>query len=118
VPSAGQATSSWSTPARSRAKPHASRASWSAACTARTWGRAWCSPAASPSSLWEGEGEPIPAAGAAAWQRFTGYTDNYLRVETAVPAGVSLANRVTPARLCSVHGELLRAEIAGHALAA
>ncbi|HWN71574.1 MAG TPA: tRNA (N(6)-L-threonylcarbamoyladenosine(37)-C(2))-methylthiotransferase MtaB [Haliangium sp.] len=67
--------------------------------------------------LWEGEDEPIaPAAGAPAWQRFTGYTDNYLRVETAVPAGVALANRITPARLGGVHGEHLRAEIAGHAL--
>jgi threonylcarbamoyladenosine tRNA methylthiotransferase MtaB len=77
--------------------------------------------------LWEGEGEPIAAGeavaaaapasgGAPAWQRFTGYTDNYLRVETAVPAGVALENRVTPARLCGVHGELLRAELAGHAL--
>jgi threonylcarbamoyladenosine tRNA methylthiotransferase MtaB len=75
--------------------------------------------------LWEGEGEPIapavpgaPAGGEPAWQRFTGYTDNYLRVEAAVPAGVALENRITPARLCGVHGELLRTEIAGHELAA
>jgi threonylcarbamoyladenosine tRNA methylthiotransferase MtaB len=68
--------------------------------------------------LWEGVGEPIaPAGGEPAWHRFTGYTDNYLRVETAVPAGVALENRVTTARLGGVHGELLRAEIAGHALA-
>jgi threonylcarbamoyladenosine tRNA methylthiotransferase MtaB len=66
--------------------------------------------------LWEGEGEPI--AGDEPWQRFTGYTDHYLRVETAVPAGAAIANRITGARLCGVHGELLRAEIAGHALAA
>ncbi|WP_428265816.1 tRNA (N(6)-L-threonylcarbamoyladenosine(37)-C(2))-methylthiotransferase MtaB [Haliangium sp.] len=86
--------------------------------------------------LWEGEGEPraagtsttgatatdtggaVEAGAAPAWHRFGGYTDNYLRVETAVPAGVSLDNRITPARLLGVHGELLRAETVEHPLAA
>lgn len=69
--------------------------------------------------LWERTGEPAAVADATApaWRRLTGYTDNYLRVETAVPAHVALENRVTLARLCGLHGELLRAEIAGHALA-
>lgn len=79
--------------------------------------------------LWEGPGEPVDAGagpgrdpgadvdGAGGWRRFAGYTDNYLRVETAAPASLDLDNQITPARLLGVHGELLRAEVPGHALA-
>ncbi|MEM9488725.1 MAG: radical SAM protein, partial [Myxococcota bacterium] len=45
--------------------------------------------------LWEGQGEPT----ADGQRRWFGYTDNYLRVETSVPAGCDLENRITPARL-------------------
>ena len=45
--------------------------------------------------LWEGEGTPNPDGSI----RFAGYTDNYLRVECDVAAGVTLENRVTSARL-------------------
>jgi threonylcarbamoyladenosine tRNA methylthiotransferase MtaB len=57
--------------------------------------------------LWE-ERESQPENGRAAW---TGLTDNYLRVRTMVDASASLANRITPARLLSLNGTALEAEI-------
>lgn len=35
---------------------------------------------------------------------WAGYTDNYLRVETAAPAGLDLQNRITPAQLIALAG--------------
>lgn len=58
--------------------------------------------------LWEGAGEPDGTAGSRRW---AGYTDNYLRVETVVPADVDLENRVVPTMLTDVAGELLRGQI-------
>jgi threonylcarbamoyladenosine tRNA methylthiotransferase MtaB len=66
------------------------------------------------SVLWEGPGEALDS-GAVRW---TGYTRNYLRVEILQPTGVSLENRILPARMLQVvgsppdrlRGELLAAE--------
>lgn len=46
------------------------------------------------------------------WEAGTGWsglTDNYLRVQAAVPSGTDLANRITPARLLSLDGGILQA---------
>lgn len=48
--------------------------------------------------LWEGRGEP-DAEGTRTW---SGYTDNYLRVQAAVPAGVDVENQILPTRLDQV----------------
>lgn len=51
--------------------------------------------------LWEGAGEPLPD-GRRLW---SGYTDNYLRVETTIAAGYDLENRVTPVLLSGLGGQ-------------
>lgn len=51
--------------------------------------------------LWEGEGT-VQADGLVRW---SGYSDNYLRVETTLPPGPDLENRITPAHLISTLGE-------------
>lgn len=55
--------------------------------------------------LWEGGGQPGPD-GRLSW---SGYTDNYLRVRTDVPAGTELENVIAPALLADIEGELLTA---------
>ena len=45
--------------------------------------------------LWEGPGEPLPSG----LVRWTGYTPNYLRVETHQPPHLQLDNRILPAKL-------------------
>ncbi len=73
--------------------------------------------------LWEGAGEPVvsgdadEAGDSAAWRRYSGYTDNYLRVETAVPGHLDLENQIVATELLSAHGERLRGQIPGAALA-
>jgi threonylcarbamoyladenosine tRNA methylthiotransferase MtaB len=58
--------------------------------------------------LWEGPGEPEQSG----QRRWTGLTDNYLRVETRVPAGRELEGKITPSRLIAVRGdERLEAEV-------
>ncbi|HTM21439.1 MAG TPA: tRNA (N(6)-L-threonylcarbamoyladenosine(37)-C(2))-methylthiotransferase MtaB [Kofleriaceae bacterium] len=57
--------------------------------------------------LWEGAGEPQPD-GSLCW---SGYTDNYLRVQTRVPAGSDLDNRIVPARLTGIDGDGLIGEL-------
>lgn len=42
---------------------------------------------------------------------WSGLTDNYLRVHTTAPAGLDLENRITPARLASLDGHILSAEL-------
>lgn len=42
---------------------------------------------------------------------WSGFTDNYLRVRAAVSRDTELANRITLARLLSLHGEVLQASI-------
>jgi threonylcarbamoyladenosine tRNA methylthiotransferase MtaB len=42
--------------------------------------------------LWEGQGEPVPASPLLRW---TGLTDNYLRVQTLAPPEEDLHNRIT-----------------------
>lgn len=46
-----------------------------------------------------------------------GLTDNYLRVEALAPAGLNLANSITPARLRHLDGLVLQAELAGERMA-
>jgi tRNA A37 methylthiotransferase MiaB len=46
--------------------------------------------------LWEGQGEPVADTGCARW---TGLTDNYLRVQAQAPLGEDWRNRIMPARL-------------------
>ncbi len=58
--------------------------------------------------LWEGAGEPTETEA----RRWSGYTDNYLRVETVAPAGVDLENRITAAQLEETDGERALASIA------
>ncbi len=50
--------------------------------------------------LWEGPGESL-ASGEVRW---TGYTGNYLRVETVTPAGVDLENRIMPVQIAGLAG--------------
>jgi len=45
--------------------------------------------------LWEGPGEPLPSGDV----RWTGYTENWLRVETTAGPGALLENRILPVRL-------------------
>ena len=57
--------------------------------------------------LWEGEGDWLgPQGDVGSTRRFSGYTDNYLRVETVVPAGVDLNNVISATHLLGVaeHG--------------
>ncbi len=51
--------------------------------------------------LWEGPGEPLPSGDV----RWTGYTENYLRVETTAPAGLNLENRILPVHLTGLAGD-------------
>lgn len=53
--------------------------------------------------LWEGKGEVV-ASPTGGRRHYTGYTDNYLSVETLVPEGQCLKNRITGARLVAVAG--------------
>jgi threonylcarbamoyladenosine tRNA methylthiotransferase MtaB len=46
--------------------------------------------------LWEGRGEPVEGT---EWLRWSGLTDNYLRVQTLAPPAEDLHNRITPLRL-------------------
>lgn len=57
------------------------------------------------SVLWEGRGQPV----AGHRRRFSGYTDNYLRVETRAPSHTDLDNEITVARMVSCDGETLSA---------
>ncbi|RUA16956.1 MAG: hypothetical protein DSY55_03090 [Clostridia bacterium] len=50
--------------------------------------------------LWEGPGEELPSG----QLRWTGYTENYLRVETLQPAGRSLENQVRATHLSGLAG--------------
>ena len=75
--------------------------------------------------LWEGPGESsfdnaarAPANAAASdttGRRWSGYTDNYLRVDVVAPAAVDLTNRITPVHLQAIAGsdELLDLRLAG-----
>jgi threonylcarbamoyladenosine tRNA methylthiotransferase MtaB len=56
--------------------------------------------------LWE---NALPEGGEVVW---SGLTDNYLRIQTAAPAGLDLHNRITPVRLTRVEGESLWGEMA------
>ncbi len=58
--------------------------------------------------LWETLERPANGAG----PLWSGLTDNYLRVHTVAPAGLDLENRITPARLVAVDGNVLWAEVA------
>jgi len=51
--------------------------------------------------LWEGPGESLPSGE----MRWTGYTENYLRVETTTSAGLNLENRILPVQLSGLAGE-------------
>lgn len=53
------------------------------------------------SVLWEGPGTAVEGTR----RRWSGYTDNYLRVETVVPASMHLENKITPATLTTLLGE-------------
>ncbi|HSN74404.1 MAG TPA: tRNA (N(6)-L-threonylcarbamoyladenosine(37)-C(2))-methylthiotransferase MtaB, partial [Anaerolineae bacterium] len=57
--------------------------------------------------LWEALERPANGAG----PLWSGLTDNYLRVHTAAPAGLDLENRITPARLASLDGTTLWADL-------
>ncbi len=58
--------------------------------------------------LWEGVGEPLgEARGHTHLARWTGLTDNYLRVQALAPAGEDWHNRITPARLHAGHDGLI-----------
>ncbi len=62
--------------------------------------------------LWEGTARPADRS--AIW---SGYTDNYLRVETVTAAGVDLENRILPTTLISTTGsppDLLSGQTAIH----
>lgn len=61
--------------------------------------------------LWERPTHP-PAGGPLVW---TGFTDNYLRAACETPPHVDLYNRITPARLDGLHGDLLLATPLLHA---
>ena len=50
--------------------------------------------------LWEGPGEDLGPSG----RRWTGYTPNYLRVETIQPRDIDLDNRILPAHLIEHSG--------------
>jgi len=56
---------------------------------------------ATRSVLWEGPGESLPSGEL----RWTGYTENYLRVETTTPAGLNLENRILPVQLSGLAGD-------------
>lgn len=58
--------------------------------------------------LWEGTGRELDDGGGWLWH---GYTDNYLRVETAVTDSGPLANRITPVRLAALTGQVLQGRI-------
>ncbi len=58
--------------------------------------------------LWEGKGQELNHGIGWLWQ---GYTDNYLRVETVVPAGENLTNRITAVRLEALTGQVLSGTI-------
>jgi threonylcarbamoyladenosine tRNA methylthiotransferase MtaB len=57
--------------------------------------------------LWETLERPANGAG----PLWSGLTDNYLRVQTTAPAGLNLENRITSARLTTVDGPVLWAEL-------
>lgn len=57
--------------------------------------------------LWETLERPANGVG----PLWSGLTDNYLRVQTIAPAGLDLENRITPARLVAIDGNLLWAEL-------
>lgn len=75
--------------------------------------------------LWESGSEADAASNSSsdarpsadAYQTIAGYTDNYLRVESAAPAAAALDGAITPVRLVGVHGERLRGELAAYPLA-
>ncbi len=56
--------------------------------------------------LWEGQGEAVPGALLLRW---TGLTDNYLRVQTLAPAGENLHNRITQVCLERLEEGILQA---------
>ncbi len=58
--------------------------------------------------LWETLERPANGAG----PLWSGLTDNYLRVKAVAPAGLDLDNRITPARLVAVDGQVLWADVA------
>jgi threonylcarbamoyladenosine tRNA methylthiotransferase MtaB len=60
--------------------------------------------------LWETLERPANGAG----PLWSGLTDNYLRVHTVAPAGLALENRITPARLVVVDGNVLWADVMSH----
>lgn len=62
--------------------------------------------------LWETLERPANGAGPV----WSGLTDNYLRVQATAPAGLALENRITPARLVSVNGATIVAELAAEHL--
>jgi len=51
--------------------------------------------------LWEGPGERLPSGDI----RWTGYTGNYLRVETVTPAEIDLENRILSVQLSGLAGD-------------
>jgi threonylcarbamoyladenosine tRNA methylthiotransferase MtaB len=57
--------------------------------------------------LWEGAGEPLPGGG----RRWSGLTDNYLRVETSAPADRSLETRIALPRLRAAEDDRLVGEV-------
>ncbi len=57
--------------------------------------------------LWE----QLERPGNGAAPLWSGLTDNYLRVQAAAPVDAGLTNRITPARLLSLAGPLIRAEL-------
>jgi threonylcarbamoyladenosine tRNA methylthiotransferase MtaB len=57
--------------------------------------------------LWETLERPANGAG----PLWSGLTDNYLRVQAIAPAGLDLENRITPARLVAVDGNVLWVEV-------
>jgi threonylcarbamoyladenosine tRNA methylthiotransferase MtaB len=57
--------------------------------------------------LWETLERPANGVG----PLWSGLTDNYLRVQTTAPAGLNLENRITSARLTTVDGPVLWAEL-------
>ena len=62
--------------------------------------------------LWEALERPANGAG----PLWSGLTDNYLRVQTTAPAGLTLENRITPVRLASIDGSTILAELAAEHL--
>ena len=57
--------------------------------------------------LWEGRGEPV----AEGRRRWSGYTENYLRVEAEVAEDAALENRVTPVHVSAATDEVLLGEL-------